>query len=181
MMSNFSSNNLLGNQRRRNFIYNPVANRSRDSSSFTHQPGSLILTNRVQPEANINHESPYKKFKSSHCLPDKNAEEIAAEETCRDLPLDAFDEEFDALEDDVDEELLTAAEQFDECDRVASMKLEAQRTNPAEFTSNLTSRNENYSSASKDVLYSSRLSPADCSDENDDTLKNMLSIQPTPV
>ena len=168
-MSNFSNNNLLGHQRRRNFIYNPVATRSRDSNTFIPQPGSL-LTNSLQSGANINHESPYKKFKSSHCLPDKNAEEIAAEETCRDLPLDAFDEEFDALEDDVDEELLTAAEQFDECDRVASMKLEAQRTNPAEFTSNLTLRNENYSSASKDVLCSSRLSPADYSDENDDTI-----------
>ena len=106
-MSNFSNNNLLGNQRRRNFTYNPVATRSRDSSSFTPQPGSLSTTSSVQPGANINHESPYKKLKSSHCLPDKRAEEIAAEETCRDLPLDAFDEEFDALEDDVDEELLT--------------------------------------------------------------------------
>lgn len=168
MMSNFGNSNLLGNQRRRNFIYNPVATRSRDSSSFTPRPGSL--TSSVQPGANINHESPCKKFKSSHCLPDKKAEEIAAEEACRDLPLDAFDEEFDALEDDVDEELLTAAEQFDERDRAAAMKLETQRTYPAEVTSNATLRNENYSSASKDAFYSSRLSPADFSDENDDTI-----------
>ena len=153
-MSNFSNNNLLGNQKRRNFIYNPVATRSRDSSAFTAQPGSS--TSSVQPRANINQESPYKKFKSSHCLPDKRAEEIAAEEACRDLPLDAFDEDFDTLEDDFDEDLLTAAEQLDECDRVASMKLETQRTNPAELASNSPSRNENYSSA-------------DCSDENDDT------------
>ena len=167
MMSNFGNSNLLGNQRRRNFIYNPVATRSRDSTSFTPPPGSLTSSASVQPGAN---ESPYKKFKSSHCLPDKRAEEKAAEETCRDLPLDAFDEEFDALEDDVDEELLTAAEQFDQRDRVASMKLETQRTNPAEFTSNVTLRNENYSSASKDAFYSSRLSPTYCSDENDDTI-----------
>ena len=168
MMSNFSNNNLLGNQKRRNFIYNPVATRSRDSSAFTGLPGSST-SNGVQPRANINHESPYKKFKRSHCLSDKRAEEIAAEEACRDLPLDVFDEEFDALEDDCDEELLTAAEQLDECDRAASMKLEAQRINPAELTSNVPLRNENFSSASKDVFYSSRLSPADCSDEIDDT------------
>ena len=167
-MSNFSNNNLLGNQKRRNFIYNPVATRSRDSSSFAAQPGSSTSSD-VQPRTNINHESPYKKFKSSHCLPDKRAEEIAAEEACRDLPLDAFDEEFDALEDDCDEELLTAAEQLDECDPVASRKLETQRNNPTELTSNLPLRNENYSSASKDVFYPSRLSPGDCSDDNDDT------------
>lgn len=166
-MANFSNHNILGNQKRRNFIYNPVAPRSRGSNSFTAQPGSLTST--VQPRANTNHGSPYKKFKSSDCLPDKRAEEIAAEEACRDLPLDAFDEEFDALEDDFDDELLTAAEQLDECDRVVSTKVEAQRTNPAESTSNLPLRNENFSSASKNVFSSSRLSPADGSDENDDT------------
>lgn len=166
-MANFSNHNILGNQKRRNFIYNPVAPRSRGSNSFTAQPGSL--TSSVQPRANTNHGSPYKKFKSSDCLPDKRAEEIAAEEACRDLPLDAFDEEFDALEDDFDDELLTAAEQLDECDRVVSTKVEAQRTNPAESTSNLPLRNENFSSASKNVFSSSRLSPADGSDENDDT------------
>ena len=170
MMSNFSNNNLLGNQKRRNFIYNPVATRSRDSSSFVAQPESSTSSG-VQPRANINHESPYKKFKSSHRSLDKRAEQIAAEEACRDLPLDAFDEEFEALEDDCDEELLTAAEQLDECDGVASLKLETQRNNPAEFTSNVPRGIENYSSASKDVFYSSRLSAADCSgeDENDDT------------
>lgn len=161
-MANFSNHNLLGNQKRRNFIYNPVAIRSRDSCAFTAQPGSS--TSNVQPRPNISCESPYKKFKSSHSLPDKRAEEIAAEEACRDLPLDAFDEEFDALEDDCDEELLTAAEQLDECDQIAPM-----RTNPAESTSNLPLRNENFSSARKDTFSSSRLSPADCSDENDDT------------
>ena len=181
MMSNFGNNNLLGNQRRRNFIYNPVATRSRDSSSFTPRPGSL--TSSVQPGANINHESPCKKFKSSHCLPDKKAEEIAAEEACRDLPLDAFDEEFDALEDDVDEELLTAAEQFDERDRAAAMKLETQRTYPAEVTSNVTLRNENYSSASKDAFFL-RVSPPRIFQMKMMIrliLKNMLSIQPTLV
>lgn len=161
-MANFSNNNLLGNQKRRNFIYNPVAIRSRDSCAFTGQPGSS--TSSVQPRPNISRESPYKKFKSSHSLPDKRAEEIAAEEAFRDLPLDAFDEEFDALEDDCDEELLTAAEQLDECDQIAPM-----RTNPAESTSNLPLRNENFSPARKDAFSSSRLSPADGSDENDDT------------
>ena len=116
-------------------------------------------------------------------MPDKKAEEIAAEEACRDLPLDAFDEEFDALEDDVDEELLTAAEQFDERDRVAAMKLETQRTYPAEVTSNVTLRNENYSSASKDAFFL-RVSPPRIFQMKMMIrliLKNMLSIQPTLV
>ena len=166
-MANFSNSNLLGNQKRRNFIYNPVATRSRDSSAFAAQPGSSTIG--AEPRDNITRESPYKKFKSSHSLPDKRAEEIAAEEACRDLPLDAFDEAFDAIDDDCDEDLLTAAEELDTCDQIASMKLETQSTNPAESTSNLPLRNENFSSASKDVFSSSRLSPADCSDENDDT------------
>ena len=162
-MANFSNNNLLGNQKRRNFIYNPVVPRSRDNSIFTAQPRSS--TSGVQPRANTHHESPYKKFKSSHDLPDKRIDEIAAEEECRDIPLDAFDEEFDAIEDDFDDDDLLTAEQLDECDRIASMKLET-----PDFTSNLPMRKESFSSSSKNALSSSHLGPEEgVSDENDDT------------
>lgn len=167
-MANFSNNNLLGNQKRRNFIYNPVAPRSRDSSSLTAQPGSS--SSGVQLRANVHRESPYKKFKSSHGLPDKRAEEIAAEEACRDLPLDAFDEEFDAIEDDFDDDDLLTAEQLDECDRIASMKLETECKIPLDFSSNLSPRNEKCSCSSKNAFSSAHLGPEEVvSDENDDT------------
>ncbi len=167
-MANFSNNNLLGNQKRRNFIYNPVAPRLRDSSSFTAQPGSS--TSGAQLRTNTHRESPHKKFKTSHDLPDKRAEEIAAEEACRDLPLDAFDEDFDAIEDDFDDDDLLTAEQLDECDRIASMKLETQCTNPPDFSSNLPPRNEKSSSSSKIAFLSLPVGPdGDVSDENDDT------------
>lgn len=166
-MANFGNNNFLGNQKRRNFIYNPVASRSRDSRSFTAQAGSSTSCVR----ANTHRESPNKKFKSSHGLPDKRAEEIAAEEACRDLPLDAFDEEFDAIEDnfDDDDDLLTA-EQLDECDRIASMKLQTQgKNNPRLPTSNLPPRNESFGSSSRNVFSSSHLGREEgFSDEIDD-------------
>ena len=156
-MANFNSNNLLRNQRRRNFIYNPVASRSRDSSSFGAQPGSSASVVHAQQvvRAPISKESPYKKFKSSHGLPDKRADEIAAEEACRDLPPDAFDdEEFYRLDDDFDDDDILTAEQLEECDRLAS--------------SNLHQQNQQLSISSRNVTSSSHVGPEKRSDENDD-------------
>lgn len=169
-MANFGNNNFLGNQKRRNFIYNSVAPRPRDSRSLTAQAGT---STSCVARANTRRESPYKKFKSSHSLPDKRAEEIAAEEACRDLPLDAFDEEFDAIEDDFDDDDLLTAEQLDECDRIASMKLQTQGTNnPRVSTSNLPPRKESFGASSKNVYSSSNLGREEgFSDENDD-IKN---------
>ena len=125
-MANFGNNNLLGNQKRRNFIYNPAVSRPRDrNSSAAH---SIVSTKGAQLRASVPNiitcDSPHKRFKSSHDLPRKGAEDIAAEEACCDLPVDAFDEEID---EDFDDDLLTA-EQLDECDRIASKELQIQWT-----------------------------------------------------
>ena len=150
-MANSGNNNLLGNQKRRNFIYNPAVSRARDRSSFAAQPvtstsGALFRSS----VPSVPHESPHKRFKTSHDLPRKRSEEFAAEEACRDLPPDAFDEELGALDDGSDDELLTA-EQFDECDRIVSRELQAQSRAPANFTSNLPQKIEQRDVSGNDV------------------------------
>ena len=149
-MANFSNNNLLGNQKRRNFIYNPAVSHPRDRNSSAAQP--IVLTSGAQLRASvpniITNESPHKRFKSSHDLPRKGAEEIAAEEACRDLPVDAFDEEID---EDFDDDLLTA-EQLDD------------------FTANLPPRNDYFSVSGSIVPCSSNLDPGQGSSDEDDVL-----------
>ena len=168
-MANFGNNNLLGNQKRRNFIYNPAVSRPRDRNSSAAQP--IVSTSGAQLRASvpniITNESPYKRFKISHDLPRKGAEEIAAEEACRDLPIDAFDEEID---EDFDDDLLTA-EQLDECDRIASKELQIQWTDPsADLTANLPQRNDHFSVSGNIVPCSSNLDPGQGSSDEDDVL-----------
>ncbi|KAJ7365407.1 hypothetical protein OS493_005514 [Desmophyllum pertusum] len=134
----------------------------KDRESKNHSDVSPLRTNRT-------HESPYKKFKTSHGLAGKRAEEIAVEEAFRDLPPDAFDEDFDSVDED-DFDLLLTAEQLDECDRIASLKLQTQCTNPVEVTSNLPPRNEQFSVNSKNHSSPLHVAPEQGSsdDDNDD-------------
>ena len=126
-MANLGNNNLLGNQKRRNFIYNPAVSRARDRGSFAAQPVTSTSGAPFQSSVpSVSHESPYKRFKTSHDLPGKRSAEFADEEACRDLPPDAFDDELGALDDGFDDEL--TAEQFDECDRIVSRELQTQST-----------------------------------------------------
>ena len=164
-MANFGNNNLLGNQKRRNFIYQTAVPRPRDRSAFAAQPvpstsGGLLSAS----VPNTAHESPHKRFKSSHGLPGKRDEEFAAAEACRDLPTDAFDEELDAIDEDFDDDLLTA-EQLDEFDRIASLELQSQRRDPSDLTCSLPQRSERLS---VNVPFSSHMDPGqDFSDEDD--------------
>lgn len=156
-MANSGNNNLLGNQKRRNFIYNPAVSRTRDRTSFAAQPATSGALFRSSVPS-VPHESAYKRFKTSHDLPRKRSDEFAAEEACRDLPPDAFDEELGALDDGSDDELLTA-EQFDECDRIVSRELQTQSRAPANFTSNSPQKIEGRGVSGNDVPSSSHVDP----------------------
>lgn len=125
-MANSINNNFLGNQKRRNFIYNPVASCSRVSNPLEpqHRNSASVVHAQSVVRTPVHRESPHKKFKSCHSLSDRKADDIVAQEACRDLPLDAFDdEEFYTLEDDLDDNDLLTAEHLDECDRLASSNL----------------------------------------------------------
>ncbi|XP_068682893.1 ATR-interacting protein-like isoform X2 [Montipora foliosa] len=139
-MANFSNNNFLGNQKRRNFIYNPAVTVSKDrnytSAQHVTSRRDVLLKTSVPSAANVNleHGSPHKRFKSSH---NQKPEEFAAADECRDLPVDAFDEELCALDDDeFDDDLLTA-EQLDECDRIASIELQSHERGTNKLASSL--------------------------------------------
>lgn len=136
-MANFGNSNILANQRRRNFIYQPAASRTRDRGAIDAQPlaeTSSALFRAAVPNATDC--SPYKRLKISDDSLGERAEQFAAEEACRDLPVDTFDEELGAIDEEFDDDLLTA-EQLDECDRIASIELQTQERYPAKFTSNL--------------------------------------------
>lgn len=170
-MANFGNNNLLGNQKRRHFIYNPALSRPRDRSSSVAQPvtstSGALLRSSVP---NITHETPHKRFKPSPGLPRKGEEEFAAEEACRDLPVDAFDEGLNALDEDFDDDLLTA-EQLDECDRIASLELQTKGKDPSSLRSNFPQRNEQLSVSGSNVpSVSLHTDPGQDLSDNDDSL-----------
>ncbi|PFX24263.1 ATR-interacting protein-like isoform X2 [Stylophora pistillata] len=130
-MANSTNNNLLGNQRRRNFIYSAIASHSREGNALGPQSSNSAGVVHAQSvvRTSLHQESPHKKFKSSHGSPGKREDEIAAEEACRDLPLDVFDDdEFYTLDDDLDDNDLLTAEQLRECDRLASSSLYPQQS-----------------------------------------------------
>lgn len=136
-MANFGNSNFLANQRRRNFIYQSAASRARERGAIGAQPlaeTSSALFRAVVPNATDG--SPYKRLKISDDSLGERAEQFAAEEACRDLPVNAFDEELGAIDEEFDDDLLTA-EQLDECDRIASIELQTQERYPAKFPSNL--------------------------------------------
>lgn len=159
MMANFGNGSLLGNQKRRNFIYNPSV-----TSRHLAQESGAQLRSRVP---NIKHESPYKRFKNSNGLPTKRLEETATEDACRDLPSDAFDEE---IVDDFDDELLTA-EQLDQCDRMVSRELETQRTDHnVDFIANLPQKDVHRNASRNFVPSSSHLDRGQGSSDEDELL-----------
>ena len=162
MMANFGNSYLLGNQKRRNFIYNPSV--SRPGVRNLAQESGAQLRSRVP---NIKHESPYKRFKNSNGLPTKRLEETATEDACRDLPSGAFDEE---IVDDFDDELLTA-EQLDQCDRMVSRELETQRTDHnVDFIANLPQKDEHCNASRNFVPSSSHLDRGQGSSDEDELL-----------
>ena len=162
MMANFGNSYLLGNQKRRNFIYNPSV--LRPGVRNLAQESGAQLRSRVP---NIKHESPYKRFKNSNGLPTKRLEETATEDACRDLPSDAFDEE---IVDDFDDELLTA-EQLDQCDRMVSRELETQRTDHnVDFIANLPHKDEHRNASRNFVPSSSHLDRGQGSSDEDELL-----------
>ena len=162
MMANFGNSYLLGNQKRRNFIYNPSV--SRPGVRNLAQESGAQLRSRVP---NIKHESPYKRFKNSNGLPTKRLDEIATGDACRDLPSDAFDEE---IVDDFDDELLTA-EQLDQCDRMVSRELQSQRTDHnVDFIPNLPQKDEHRNASRNFVPFSSHLDRGQGSSDEDELL-----------
>lgn len=162
MMANFGNSYLLGNQKRRNFIYNPSV--SRPGVRNLAQESGAQLRSRVP---NIKHESPYKRFKNSNGLPTKRLEETATEDACRDLPSGAFDEE---IVDDFDDELLTA-EQLDQCDRMVSRELQSQRTDHnVDFIPNLPQKDEHRNASRNFVPFSSHLDRGQGSSDEDELL-----------
>lgn len=162
MMANVGNSYLLANQKRRNFIYNPSV--SRPGVRNLAQESGAQLRSRVP---NIKHESPYKRFKNSNGLPTKRLEEIATEDSCRDLPSDAFDEE---IVDDFDDELLTA-EQLDQCDRMVSRELETQRTDHnVDCIANLPQKDEHRNASKNFVPSSSHLDRGQGSSDEDELL-----------
>ena len=162
MMANFGNSYLLGNQKRRNFIYNPSV--SRPGVRNLAQESGAQLRSRVP---NIKHESPYKRFKNSNGLPTKRLEEMATEDACRDLPSDAFDGE---IVDDFDDELLTA-EQLDQCDRMVSRELQTQRTDHnVDFIANLPQKDEHRNASRNFVPSASHLDRGQGSSDEDELL-----------
>lgn len=162
MMANFGNSNLLGNQKRRNFIYNPSLSRP-GVRNLAQESGAQL---RLQVP-NTKRESPYKRFKNSNGLPTKRLGEIATEDACRDLPANAFDEE---IVDDFDDELLTA-EQLDQCDRMVSRELETQRTDHnVDFIANLPQKDEHRNASRIFVPSSLHLEPGQGSSDEDELL-----------
>ena len=116
-MADFGNYDFLGHQKKRNFVYKPAINLPTERNSLSRHTGNggpRIFPDRV---------SPHKRLKTSHDRFGKIADEIVAEEECRDLLPDAFDEELDGIEDDFDDDILTV-EQIDECDRIVSHELQ---------------------------------------------------------
>ena len=170
-MANLGNSNFLANQKRRNFIYNSAASRARDRGAIAAQPlaeTSSALFRAAVP--NATHGSPYKRLKISDDSQGERAEQFAAEEACRDLPVDAFDEELGAIDEEFDDDLLTA-EQLDECDRIASIELQTQGRYLAKFTSNLPQTIEQRGVSGNKVPSSLHENPGEFfSEDEDDSL-----------
>ena len=120
-MSGFLPRNILHQPKRRSFIYN-LGPQAAPTSSGLRAKSEDCGHSKASPQ-------PRKKHKSFHAeqVRSRAVEELAVAEVCRDLPLDAFDDDLECgIEDDDeldDSDLLTAANQLDEFERVASLDL----------------------------------------------------------
>ena len=120
-MSSFGPHHVLNQQKKRNFIYNPNVNRTSIAPSCS---DGILKHELSKPDASS--PQPRKKLKSRHTVHERGSEELAVEEVCRDLPLDAFDDDLECGMDDdeFDDEILTAADQLEEFERMASVELD---------------------------------------------------------
>ncbi|XP_067030269.1 ATR-interacting protein-like isoform X2 [Acropora muricata] len=136
-MANFGNNNFLGNQKRRNFIYNPPVSASRGRNSISAQHGIAksdalmrISVTRATNETSAR-SSPHKRLKTSHHLQGIKSGEFAVEDE------DALDDQLAALDDEFDDDLLT------ECDRIASVELQSREKDNSVVASSATNADVN--------------------------------------
>lgn len=166
-MANFGNNNFLGNQKRRNFIYNPAASASRDRNCISAQhviaksDGLMRVSVTHATNENSAHSSPHKRLKTSHHLQGIKSGEFAWEEEGCDV--DAFDEQLATLDDEFDDDLLT------ECDRIASVELQSREKDNSIFASSTTNAVENGGIFRNDFL-SNNEDYNVCDDDDDDSL-----------